>query len=86
MDHRTDQPRPAGPGRRGKPLTAADEVAWVAWHSGQSAADLLAVPATVYGAIKTMVVEAFIARAERAQAAAHHSTQNRLMSKLKGGG
>lgn len=83
MAGRHRRPRHSHHGRRGKRLTAAAEVAWLSEVTGQSAADLLAVPATVYEEIKGRVLDRLEAELAAEREAESLNARASLMSDLK---
>jgi len=64
-------------------MSVAEEVAWVADLSGQSVADLLAIPATAYYAVKDRVLHQVTRDAHRAHTARSAANRQQLMADLK---
>lgn len=64
-------------------MSAAEEVAFLAEATGQSAADLLTLPASVYDAIKARTVRGLLRRAEAARSQQRAAGRASLMHDLK---
>jgi hypothetical protein len=64
-------------------MTAAEEVAFLAEATGQSAADLLTLPASVYDAIKARTIRGLLRHAQRAREIQQVARRNSLMQDLK---
>ncbi len=64
-------------------MSAAQEVAWLAEQTGQSVADLLAIPAAAYAAVKERTLNRWIREAKAAAEADRTLKRRSLMDDFK---